>query len=64
MRHLALIALILLSAATVDAQDKAPPLRKYVGSPDYPALLREPTVKANLQAVVGKHLPQALICRP
>jgi len=48
----AMAALLTLAAAQT-----APPLRKYVGSPDYPALLKEPTVKANLQAVVGKHLP-------
>ena len=35
----------------------APPLRKYAGSPDYPALLNEPAVKAKLQAVVGKAMP-------
>jgi hypothetical protein len=50
-------ALAALLAATAQAQDKAPPLRKYVGSPDYTALLKEPNVKANLAAVVGKQLP-------
>ena len=45
-----------LAATTVQAQT-TPPLRKYVGSPDYPALLKEPGVKAKLQAVVGKQLP-------
>jgi len=46
-----------LAATTAQAQGNAPPLRKYVGSPDYPALLKEPAVKAKLQAVVGKQLP-------
>lgn len=43
--------------ATASSAQGTPALRKYVGSPDYPALLKEPTVKANLQAVVGKQLP-------
>ena len=48
--------MLTLAAATAQAQN-TPPLRKYVGSPDYPALLKEPAVKAKLQAVVGKQLP-------
>jgi hypothetical protein len=51
------IAVATLAAMTAQAQNSAPPLRKYVGSPDYPALLKEPAVKAKLQAVVGKQLP-------
>ena len=50
-------ALATLLAGVAQAQDNAPPLRKYVGSPDYTALLKEPNVKANLAAVVGKQLP-------
>jgi hypothetical protein len=50
------IPLWLAAAGAAHAQS-TPPLRKYVGSPDYPALLKEPAVKANLQAVVGKQLP-------
>ena len=49
-------AILTLAATTAQAQN-TPPLRKYVGSPDYPALLKEPAVKAKLQAVVGKQLP-------
>jgi hypothetical protein len=49
-----------LTAGTAQSQDKAPALRKYVGSPDYTALLKEPTVKANLTAVVGKQLPAVM----
>ncbi len=33
------------------------PLFKYVGSPDYPALLKEPALQSQLQALVGKQLP-------
>lgn len=46
-----------LLAAMLAQGQSTPPLRKYVGSVDYPALLKEPVVKANLQAVVGKQLP-------
>jgi hypothetical protein len=53
------VGALALTAAAVQAQSP-PPLRKYVGSPDYPALLKEPTVKANLQAVVGKQLPMLM----
>lgn len=50
-------ALALTLAATLAQAQTTPPLRKYVGSPDYPALLKEPAVKAKLQGLVGKHLP-------
>lgn len=50
-------ATMALAALSAQAQGNMPPLRKYVGSPDYPALLKEPAVKAKLQAVVGKQLP-------
>ena len=53
-------ALAMLLAPAAQAQDQAPPLRKYVGSPDYTALLKEPNVKANLTAVAGKQLPALL----
>ena len=42
------------------AHHKPPPLRRYVGSPDYPALLKDPIVQPKLQAVVGKQLPTLL----
>jgi hypothetical protein len=54
-RPLALAAFAL--AATLAHGQSAPPLRKYVASPDYPALLKEPMVKVQLLAVVGKALP-------
>jgi hypothetical protein len=58
-RTSAFIASVLLgvTAFASHAQDKPPPLRKYVGSPDYPALLKDPVVQPKLQAVVGKQLP-------
>ena len=49
--------LLALVGSAAQAQDKPPPLRKYVGSPDYPALLKDPIVQPKLQAVVGKQLP-------
>ena len=54
-RPLPLAALALV--ATLAYGQSTPPLRKYVGSPDYPALLKEPMVKAQLQAVAGKAMP-------
>jgi len=51
------LVILALVAGTAQSQDKAPALRRYVGSPDYTALLKEPTVKANLTAVAGKQLP-------
>ncbi|MBE7420577.1 MAG: hypothetical protein HS128_23010 [Ideonella sp.] len=49
---------IALVACTGSLQAQStPPLRKHVGSPDYPTLLKEPAVKKNLDAVVGKQLP-------
>jgi hypothetical protein len=58
MRTSALIAAVLLGmvASASQAQDKPPPLRRYVGSPDYSALLKDPVVQPKLQAVVGKQL--------
>jgi hypothetical protein len=50
------LAVLWLVAVAAQAQ-ATPPLRKYVGSPDYPALLKDPLVQPKLQAVVGKHLP-------
>ena len=53
------IATVLLGvvASASHGQDKPPPLRRYVGSPDYPALLKDPIVQPKLQAVMGKQLP-------
>jgi len=45
---------------TLAAAQATPPLRRYVGSPDYPALLKEPKVKAQLDALVGKAMPKLM----
>jgi hypothetical protein len=50
------IAALALAATTAQAQT-IPPLRKYVASPNYPAMFKEPTVQSQLQAAVGKQLP-------
>ena len=34
-----------------------PLLKKYIGNPDTDALLKEPAVRAPLEAMLGKHLP-------
>jgi len=51
------LALLVLGVGASQAQTTPPALRRFVGSPDYPALLREPKIEAQLQAVVGKALP-------
>jgi len=53
-------AIGMTALATFAAAQSTPPLRKYVGSPDYPALLKEPKVKAQLDALVGKALPKLM----
>ncbi len=55
----ALLAWCACSAA--QAQGGKAPLFKYVGSPDYPALLKEPAVQSQLQALVGKQLPALML---
>jgi hypothetical protein len=54
----------LLAAHGAAAQGQVPGrpalFQKHVGSPDYPALLKEPAVHKSLQQVVGKHVPALL----
>lgn len=52
-------ALLTAHGAAAQGQVPARPalFQKYVGSPDYPALLKEPAVQKSLQQVVGKHVP-------
>ena len=52
-----ILVILALVAGTAQSQDKTSALRRYVGSPDYTALLNEPTVKANLAAAAGTQLP-------
>ena len=57
---LALVASLVLAAAAL-AQGSAAPtrplLKKYIGNPDTDALLKEPAVRAQLEAMLGKQLP-------
>lgn len=53
-------AVAMAALVTLAAAQTTPPLRKYVGSPDYPALLKEPKVKAQLEALVGKAMPKLM----
>ena len=50
------IASVLLgmAASASHSQDKPPPLRRYVGSPDYPALLKDPIVQPKRYGA-GRH---------
>lgn len=57
LRYVLVVALIVSLDWSAQAQGSRPPLFKYVGSPDYPALLKEPAVQSQLQALVGKQLP-------
>ena len=63
-RLLALVAIAAGAALTVSgalAQGSAAPtrplLKKYIGNPDTDALLKEPAVRAQLEAMLGKQLP-------
>jgi hypothetical protein len=56
---LALSLLIAPLAASAQASGR-PLLKKYIGNPDTDALLREPAVQSQLQALVGKQLPHLL----
>ena len=57
---LALVASLMLAAVAL-AQGSAGPtrplLKKYIGNPDTDALLKEPAVRAQLEAMLGKQLP-------
>jgi len=56
-RLVALAAAACIAAPLTAPAQSTPPLRKYVGSADYPAMLKDPLVQPKLQAVVGKQLP-------
>jgi uncharacterized C2H2 Zn-finger protein len=55
---LALLLIVPLGAAAQDSP--RPLLKKYIGNPDTDALLKEPAVRARLDAMVGKQMPQLL----
>jgi hypothetical protein len=61
MNHrLATCALALLLSAPIAASAQAPTrplLKKYIGNPDTDALLKEPAVRSQLEAMLGKQLP-------
>jgi hypothetical protein len=55
------LALLLVAPVTVAAQAaNRPLLKKYIGNPDTDALLKEPSMRAPLEAMVGKQMPQLL----
>ena len=60
----ALVTLAIAPGAGAIAQDnpalQRPLMRKYVGSPSTDALLKEPAVRAQLEAMLGKQLPKLL----
>lgn len=54
----ALVAVALLATSAALAQAPTRPLlKKYIGNPDTDALLKEPAVRARLEAMLGKQLP-------
>ena len=66
-RLLALVAIAAGAALTLSgalAQGSAGPtrplLKKYIGNPDTDALLKEPAVRAQLEAMLGKQLPKLI----
>ena len=60
----AVAAVATLAAASALAQGSAAPgrplLKKYIGNPDTDALLREPAVRSQLEAMLGKQLPKLI----
>lgn len=58
---LAVVAAATLATSSALAQGSVAPtrplLKKYIGNPDTDALLREPAVRAPLEAMLGKQLP-------
>ncbi len=57
----ALVAVALLATSAALAQAPTRPLlKKYIGNPDTDALLKEPAVRARLDAMLGKQLPTLL----
>ncbi len=69
-RPLALVAIVAIAAAAVLAassalaQGNAAPARhlmkKYIGNPDTDALLKEPAVRSQLEAMLGQQLPRLI----
>ena len=59
--YAAITAVATLAASSALAQGSAAPgrplLKKYIGNPDTDALLKEPAVRAQLEAMLGKQLP-------
>ena len=64
MALVAIAAAAALTASGASAQASTAPtrplLKKYIGNPDTDALLREPAVRAPLEAMLGKQLPQLI----
>ena len=62
-RRLATCALALLLSVPIATSAQAPTrllLKKYIGNPDTDALLKEPTVRPQLEALLGKQLPKLI----
>jgi hypothetical protein len=56
--HTSVLALLLLLPMGAAAQAPTRPLlKKYIGNPDTDALLKEPAVRSQLEAMLGKQLP-------
>lgn len=60
MAALTLSAILSVFAQTASA-DQRPLMRKYVGNPDTDALLKEPSVRPQLEALLGKQLPKLIV---
>jgi hypothetical protein len=59
--HAGLLALLVLAPLGAAAQPATRPLlKKVIGNPDSGALLREPAVRAQLEAMLGKQLPKLM----
>ena len=58
------VALAVVPCVGAVAQDnpalKRPLLKKYIGNPDTDALLKEPSVRPQLEAMLGKQLPKLI----
>lgn len=58
------LAAALVSASSALAQGSVAPsrplLKKYIGNPDTDALLKEPAVRAQLEAMLGRQLPKLI----
>ena len=59
--HAGVLALLLAAPMGAAAQAaNRPLLKKYIGNPDTDALLKEPTVRPQLEAMLGKQLPNLI----